>query len=229
MKMQTVLIVEDERHIADGIKLNLELDNYQAEVCASGDLADDLLKKERYDLVILDVMLPGINGFEVCRRMRERDDRTPVLFLTARRQPEDRVRGLDIGGDDYLQKPFHLKELLSRVHAILRRRAWSTAAEDVEEVAIGPASVNLKTMTGTGPRGEFTLTRRENIILKLLVERRGEPVSRADILDRAWGKSSYPTDRTVDNFIVRLRQYIEDDPAKPENIQTIRGIGYKLI
>lgn len=228
MAKQKILIVEDERHLAEGIKLNLDLDGFETEICEDGLVADDLLKQESYDMVVLDVMLPGIDGFEICERMRQRDDRTPILFLTARRQPDDRVHGLDIGGDDYLAKPFHLKELLSRVHAILRRRSWSTADDSLTEVEIGPARIDLKKMTGEGPRGEFSLSRREAIILKLLYERKGEPVSRADILDRAWGKSQYPTDRTVDNFIVRLRQYIEPDPSTPNHIITVRGIGYRL-
>jgi two-component system alkaline phosphatase synthesis response regulator PhoP len=151
------------------------------------------------------------------------------LFLTARKTPEDRVTGLDLGGDDYLQKPFHLKELLSRVHAILRRRAWITADRDIDTVSIGESTVDLKKMRSIGLGGEIELSRRECLILKLLAEREGEPVSRSEILDRAWGKSNFPTDRTVDNFIVRLRQYFENDPAEPRYIITVRGIGYKLV
>jgi DNA-binding response OmpR family regulator len=229
MSQGKILIVEDEAHLAEGISLNLENEGFTVETVEDGKAADEMLRGGDYDLVILDVMLPGIDGFEVCRRMRGRDDRTPVLFLTARKAPEDRVTGLDIGGDDYMQKPFHLKELLSRVHAILRRRAWFTADRELEVISFGPSSIDLKKMTGTGPRGDVSLSRRECLILKLLAERNGEPVSRNEILDRAWGKSAYPTDRTVDNFIVRLRQQFEDDPAKPRHILTVRGVGYRLV
>jgi len=229
VKNNRILVVEDEKHIAEGIKLNLELEEYNADICANGKDADEILQNDSYDLIILDVMLPMMDGFEICRRMRERDDRTPVLFLTARRQPEDRIRGLDLGGDDYLQKPFNLKELLSRVHAILRRKAWNTADDSIAQIEIGSTKIDLKSMTGTGPHGDIELSRREVIILKLLFERKNQPVSRADILDRAWGQNQYPTDRTVDNFIVRLRQYVEPDPSKPSHILTIRGVGYKLI
>jgi DNA-binding response OmpR family regulator len=229
MSLGRILVVEDEAHLAEGIRLNLECENYDVEWEANGREADERLQAEHFDLVILDVMLPGIDGFEVCRRLRARDDRTPVLFLTARKSPEDRVTGLDIGGDDYLQKPFHLKELLSRVHAILRRRAWITASRELDEIAFGACRIDLKKMTGTGPNGEVSLTRRECLILKLLAERAGEAVSRNEILDRAWGAGHYPTDRTIDNFIVRLRQHFEADPADPKHILTVRGVGYRLV
>lgn len=229
MARNRILIVEDEKHLAEGIKLNLDMEGYQTELCSNGEVADDLLQRERFDLIVLDVMLPGIDGFELCGRLRKRDDRTPVIFLTARRQPEDRVHGLELGGDDYLPKPFNLRELLARVNAMLRRKGWSTADTGLDEFSFGDVTVNLKALTGTGPNGEFSLSRREAIILKLLYERKGEAVPRSDILDRAWGKSQFPTDRTVDNFIVRLRQYIEEDAADPRHILTVRGIGYKLI
>jgi two-component system alkaline phosphatase synthesis response regulator PhoP len=228
MSLGKILIVEDEDHLAEGIKLNLECEGYEAETEANGRDADERLQDEQFDLVLLDVMLPGLDGFEVCRRMRNRDDRTPVLFLTARKSPDDRITGLDIGGDDYLQKPFHLRELLSRVHAILRRRAWLTADRELDTISFGASTIDMKRMEGSGPRGAVRLSRRECLILKLLAEREGEPVSRNEILDRAWGKSQYPTDRTVDNFIVRLRQHFEEDPAKPKHILTVRSVGYRL-
>jgi two-component system alkaline phosphatase synthesis response regulator PhoP len=228
MSKYRILIVEDERHLAEGIKLNLDLDGYMTEVCDDGLVADEILQQENFDLIVLDIMLPGIDGFELCQRLRKRDDRTPILFLTARRQPEDRIHGLDIGGDDYIAKPFHLKELLSRIHAILRRKSWSTADGGINEITIGQTRIDLKKMHADGPNGSFDLSRREVIILKLLYERKGEPVSRSEILDRAWGNNQYPTDRTVDNFIVRLRQYVEENPGQPEYIRTVRGIGYRL-
>lgn len=228
MSTGKILIVEDEKHLAEGIKLNLENAGYEAEVELDGANADELLSVNSYDLVVLDVMLPGIDGFEVCRRLRARDNRTPVIFLTARKNPDDRVTGLDIGGDDYLQKPFHVKELLSRVHAILRRRAWFSADNDSNEVSFGVNHVDFKRMEGKGPRGKVTLSKRECLILKFLAERDGESVSRNEILDRAWGANQYPTDRTVDNFIVKLRQHFEQDPANPDHILTVRGVGYRL-
>ena len=229
MAGKKILIVEDERHLAEGIQLNLEHQGYKVEWIANGEEADQLLQDDHFDLIVLDVMLPGMDGFEICKRMRKRDDRTPVLFLTARKNPEDRVMGLDIGGDDYLPKPFHLKELLSRVKAILRRRAWIKADMEIETITIGDYNIDLKKMQAVGPDAKHSLSSRECLILKLLAERAGDPVSRNEILDRAWGKNQYPTDRTVDNFIVRLRQKLENDPAEPEHIQTVRGIGYRLV
>ena len=229
MSAGRILIVEDEKHLAEGIQLNLENAGYETEVALDGKNADELLALQKYDLIVLDVMLPGMDGFEICRRLRARDNRTPVIFLTARKNPEDRVTGLDLGGDDYLQKPFHIKELLSRVHAILRRRAWFSADSDVREITFGNNTVNFATMEGRGPRGKVTLGKRETLILKLLSEREGESVSRSEILDRAWGANQYPTDRTVDNFIVKLRQHFEEDPGNPKYILTVRGVGYRLI
>lgn len=229
MTLGKILIVEDEEHLADVIKLNLKLEGYDVETESNGADADERLLEEEFQLVILDVMLPGMDGFEVCKRMRRRDDRTPVLFLTARKSAEDRIMGLNIGGDDYLLKPFNLKELLSRVHAILRRRAWLTADMGVEHVEFGSARIDVKKMEGVGPRGAVSLSRRECLILKLLAERDGEAVARNEILDRAWSKNQYPTDRTVDNFIMRLRQHFEDDPSAPKHILTVRGVGYRLL
>lgn len=228
MSTGKILIVEDEKHLAQGIQLNLENAGYNVEIALDGKNADDLLSLHSYDLIILDVMLPGMDGFEICRRLRSRDNRTPVIFLTARKNPEDRITGLDIGGDDYLQKPFHVKELLSRVHAMLRRRAWFSADNDASEIRFGSNQVDLKRMEGQGPRGKVTLSKRECLILKFLSEREGESVSRNEILDRAWGANQYPTDRTVDNFIVKLRQHFEVDPANPRHILTVRGVGYRL-
>jgi len=228
MSLGKILIVEDEEHLSEVIRLNIECEGYKAQVETNGLNAVERILDEEYDLVILDIMLPGIDGFEVCRRVRDADDRTPILFLTARKSPEDRITGLDIGGDDYLQKPFHLKELLSRIHAILRRKAWLTASREKQVLEFGPNRIDFTRLEAETAGGVVNLSRREGMILKLLAEREGEPVSRHEILDRAWGKHAFPTDRTVDNFVVRLRQLFEADPAEPRYILTVRGVGYRL-
>lgn len=228
MNQRRILVVEDEEHLAEGIKFNLECEGYRAEIETNGLEALNRLRDEEFDLIILDVMLPGIDGFEVCKKLRANDDRTPILFLTARKSSEDRVTGLTLGGDDYMPKPFNLKELLARVQAILRRRAWTKADRELKEISFGPYTVNFTRMESEGPKGKLRLNRRESLILKLLAERKGEPVSRNEILDRAWGTDRFPTDRTIDNFIVKLRQMFEDNPRKPRYIRTVRGIGYRL-
>ena len=173
-------------------------------------------------------MLPQLDGFEVCRRLRAEGDHTPILFLTARDLPPDRVRGLMVGGDDYLVKPFQLDELLARVHAILRRRAWSGRAQ-ASKVRIGGGWVDFERAEATCVDGSVEpLNRKELGILRLLVEAHGGVVSRTDILAEVWGDEADPTPRTVDNFVVRLRKRFEPDPAEPVYLMTMRGVGYRL-
>jgi DNA-binding response OmpR family regulator len=222
-----VLIVEDETHLADGIRVNLELEGYEAAIAPDGPTA--LQMYDGYDVIVLDVMLPGLDGFTVCDRIRKANCRVPILFLTARNADEDRIAGLEAGGDDYLTKPFNLKELLLRIRAMLRREAWYQSGQLADrEMTFGDSRVDFKSYNGQGPRGPVKLTQKEIMLLKLLAENEGEVVSRHRILETVWGYDVYPTTRTVDNFILRLRKYFEPHPRRPVHIHTHRGAGYKF-
>jgi two-component system, OmpR family, alkaline phosphatase synthesis response regulator PhoP len=225
-----ILLAEDEEHLGEAISMNLEAEGYRVLWARDGDEALDLWREGGCDLLILDVMLPKRSGFDVCERIRAAGDRTPVLFLTAKARAEDRIRGLELGADDYLGKPFHLKELLLRIEALFRRQDWSRKPEPAAGVFhFGPNSIDFGRFEAVGLDGEsFRLTQKECLLLKLLAERQGEVVSRDEILDKVWGVNSYPTPRTVDNFIARLRRRFEPDPAEPRYIHTLRGVGYRF-
>jgi two-component system alkaline phosphatase synthesis response regulator PhoP len=227
---KTILIVEDEEHIADGLQLNLEMEGYKTIIAADGNAALDVYRSTTVDLILLDVMLPGISGFDVCRQIRREAGRVPILFLTARTQEEERLLGLEAGGDDYISKPFSLKELLLRIKAIFRRQAWfATQGAIPDEFLFGNNSINFRTFTGVGPRGTVTLTRKECMLMKFLAEHANEVVSRDMLLDGVWGYDAYPTTRTIDNFVLRLRKHFEDDPAKPKVFETVFGAGYRFV
>jgi len=223
-----ILVVEDEPRIARLVCGELEAEGYRIAHAPDGESGLRAAREGGLSLLLLDVMLPGIGGFEVCRRLREEGVRTPVLFLTARDLPRDRVEGLMAGGDDYLVKPFHLEELLARIHALLRRQAW-TGAPVSGRVPVGTGWVDLQTREAADCRGQVeTLPTKEFGLLQMLIEARGAVVSRAKILDRVWGGEADPTPRTVDNFVVRLRRRFEPDPASPCYLLTVRGTGYRL-
>lgn len=225
-----VLLVEDEEHLALGIVENLELEGYAVEHVADGDRGLARMLERGLDLVILDVMLPGIDGLEVCSRARAAGCDVPVLFLTARGGASDRVAGLEAGGDDYLPKPFHLQELLLRIAAILRRRTWYDAPAPVDApLAFGDNEVDFKSYRGRAWDGaEHELTHKEAMILKALAEREGEVVSREEILETVWGYDLYPSTRTIDNFVLRLRKRFERDAERPRHFHTVRGVGYRF-
>lgn len=225
-----VLVVEDERHLADGIRENLEVEGYDVRVALDGPGGLASARKGQFDLILLDVMLPGMDGFTVCETLRDEGDRTPVLFLTARGAPSDRIRGLEAGGDDYLAKPFHLRELLLRVSAILRRSAWYGEVPDQGALLrFGENEIDFRTYTARGWDGtEHMLTQKEAMILKALAEHPGHVVSREEILEKVWGYDVFPSTRTIDNFIVRLRKRFEPDPESPRFIHTVRGVGYRF-
>ncbi len=227
-----VLLVEDEQHLAIGISDNLEAEGYRATVASDGPTAIQAMALGDVDLLILDVMLPGEDGYTVCRKLRANNDTTPILFLTAKNSTEERVHGLTIGGDDYLGKPFHLEELLSRVAALLRRRAWQlTAGKEgaTKPITLGSVRVDFDRLQMQHPDGRTEeVPVREMAILRLLHHRVGEVVSRDDILDAVWGHDVYPSSRTVDNFIVRLRRRFEPDVSEPRYLFTVRGVGYRL-
>jgi len=227
-----ILVVEDDPHLAAGVVENLRAEGYEVDSVADGSDALQWLAGKSCGLVLLDVMLPGRDGFTVCRTMRERGDNTPVLFLTARGDPADRVRGLEAGGDDYLAKPFHLRELLLRVRAILRRWDWyqSASAAGGAVLRFGGNEVDFRAFRARSWNGiEQELTEKEAMILKVLAQRPGEIISREDLLERVWGYDVFPSTRTVDNFILRLRKRFERDPADPRHFLTVWGVGYRFM
>jgi DNA-binding response OmpR family regulator len=235
--MSRILVVEDERHLADGLRYNLEAERYEVEIVDSGEDALARLEAEptRYDLVILDVMLPGIDGFGVAAALRARRRFVPVLMLTARGRSEDVLRGFEAGADDYLPKPFELPILLSRVHGLLRRTDWFREAGTRQPSAlVTPYAFRGKTIdfeqleVRTGEK-RMPLTLMEAALLRYLAQHEGTPVSREAILEAVWGLRDDTDTRAIDNFIVRLRRYIEDDPTKPRHLQTVRGVGYRFV
>ena len=226
MSAPRLLLVEDEQAMADVLADNLREEGYEPIVARGGS---DALRRWRaggFDLVVLDVMLPEVDGVHLCRLRREEGDETPVLFLSARGRPEERVEGLAAGGDDYLAKPFHLPEFLLRVRALLRRSGRGGPAE---RVAFGGHDVDLRSWTAvlTDGRRE-TLGEREVGLLRLLASRPNEVVSRDDILDAVWGDDAFPSSRTVDNVVLRLRKTFEPDPSAPRYLHTVWGVGYRF-
>lgn len=231
--MARILIVEDESHIADGLSFNLEAEGFETVVARTGREAADWLTDPEadFDLVILDIMLPEMSGFEVARRTRAAGNFVTILMLTAKDETADVVRGLEEGADDYLTKPFRLDELLARVKGLLRRRRWDGVTPDEpgpREIAFGDVVVRTDRFELTTPRGTVTLTAREMGLLRALVEREGEAVTRGELLEEVWGLRPDTKTRVIDSFIVRLRRYIEEDPAKPRYIVSVRGRGYRF-
>jgi DNA-binding response OmpR family regulator len=243
--MSALLIVEDEKHLADGLRFNLEAEGYQVEVVGDGESALECLlsKRERYDAVVLDVMLPGMDGFAVAAKLRESEQYVPVLMLTARGRPEDVLRGFESGADDYLPKPFELSILLARLSGLLRRREWlREAAKSSSEGEAAPREIESTSFTfdgktidfdalelrGAGQRS-FRLTLMEAELMRYLTRHEGRVVSRKQILENVWGLHEDTDTRAIDNFIVRLRKYIEDVPSRPRHLLTVRGIGYRFM
>lgn len=228
-----VLVVEDDPHLAAGVVENLRLEGYAVEHVADGRAALAAARRGPLELIVLDVMLPELDGFEVCRTLRTEGNSTPVLFLTARGDPADRVRGLEAGGDDYLAKPFHLQEFLLRVRAIVRRWEWyrsSSATAATNVLRFGGNEVDFRAFRARAFNGAVQeLTEKEAMILKVLAERPGEIVSREDLLEKVWGYDVFPSTRTVDNFILRLRKRFEHDPANPRHFLTVWGVGYRFL
>src|SRR5450432_1234610 len=237
--MSRVLIVEDEAHLAQGLQFNLQAEGHAVEVSADGESALDRLvaKKERFDAVVLDVMLPGKSGFDVAALLREKKNYVPILMLTARGRPEDVLEGFAAGADDYLPKPFELSILIARIRSLLRRKQWlrSTApaagapkaAKD--SFAFGEKSVHFALLEVHGGGKVYPLTLMEASILRFLIDHEGKAVSRKSMLQEVWGLREDTDTRAIDNFIVRLRRYIEDDPARPRHLVTVRGIGYRFV
>ena len=226
-----ILIVEDEQHLAEGLRFNLELENYETEIASDGKIALEKIAKKEFDLIVLDVMLPEIDGFEVARTLRARENFTPILMLTALGKPEDVLEGFEAGADDYLPKPFDLAIFLARLNGLLRRKNWfqkeSKKTEDIFVIngkTIDFQNLELKTETEV-----VKLTLMEAKLLRHLIDNEGNAVSRKEILQDVWGLNQDTDTRAIDNFIVRLRRLLENEPNSPKILQTVRGIGYKFV
>jgi len=241
--MIRVLVVEDEQHLADGLRFNLEAEGYQVRVAETGEAALDLVTTEPtlVDVVVLDVMLPGKDGFTVMSEMRRAGQFVPTLMLTARGHPEDVLRGFAAGADDYLTKPFELPILIARIRGLLRRREWlrttlnnvaathTTPPEPKDTFSFGEKSVNFDLLELRVGDQKFPLTLMEANVLRYLIRHEGKPVSRKHMLEEVWGLQEDTDTRAIDNFIVRLRRYIEADPSRPRHLLTIRGVGYRFV
>ncbi|MEP6787956.1 MAG: response regulator transcription factor [Acidobacteriota bacterium] len=228
-----ILIVEDEAHLADGLRFNLEAEGYEAEVAADGDVALEKLSLTKFDAVVLDVMLPTVDGFEVAKTMRERADYTPILMLTARGRPEDVLQGFDAGTDDYLAKPFDLDIFLARLNGLLRRRQWirdeAKPSGTANVMEINGRTIDFENLELKNGDEIVHLTLMETKLLQYLIGRDGRPVSRKEILEDVWHLQEDTDTRAIDNFIVRLRKLLEDEPNNPSIVQTVRGVGYRFV
>ena len=241
--MRRVLVVEDEQHLADGLRFNLEAEGYQVELVDTGEAALELLAAETpsFDVVVLDVMLPGKDGFKVMSEMRRAGQFIPTLMLTARGRPEDVLEGFAAGADDYLTKPFDLAILIARIGGLLRRREWLRAsvdsapgnpaakAEAKDSFTFGDKSVDFDLLKLRVRQETFPLTLMEANVLRYLIQHEGKPVSRKKMLEEVWGLHEDTDTRAIDNFIVRLRRYIEDDASRPRHLLTVRGVGYRFV
>lgn len=225
--MARILLVEDEPKMQRGLRDNLEFEGHEVTVVGDGNSGYQTLLHESFDLVILDVMLPKMSGFDIVRKAREKGIRTPILMLTAKGEEIDKVLGLELGADDYVTKPFSLRELIARVNALLRRTVPAGAGDTM--MTLGDVTVNFASYNGSKDGKEFSMTPKEFEILKYLWQHRNETVSRDDLLTNVWGYDESVSTRTIDNFILKIRQKIEDDFAHPKIIFTIHGTGYKLI
>ncbi len=229
--MVRILLVEDEEHLQEAIKLNLELEGYKVVAVGNGIDAVKVFKQERFNLVVLDVMLPELDGFGVCEAIRLHNSSIPILFLSAKNTSEDKILGLKRGADDYMTKPFNLEEFLLRVHALVKRGLSLEEKKEMNEVfRFEGNEVNFLTFEILGKdKKQIRLTKKEIALLKLLIERRNEVVSREQILETVWGYDIYPSTRTVDNFILAFRKYFEVDPKEPQYFFSVRGVGYKFV
>jgi DNA-binding response OmpR family regulator len=237
--MNRILIVEDEKHLAEGLRFNLEAEGYEVQVVDNGEAALDLVigQSAPFDIVVLDVMLPGISGFDVVAGMRKAGQFVPTLILTARGHSDDVLNGFASGADDYLTKPFDLSILIARIRGLLRRREWLRTAPDTrppvtppnESFTFGDKSVHYDLLELRVRDQVFPLTLMEVNVLRYLIRHEGKPVSRKAMLEQVWGLHEDTDTRAIDNFIVRLRRYIEDDPTSPRYLLTVRGVGYRFV
>ena len=227
IKKNKILLVEDEETLAVGLEYNLTEEGYAVTWAKNGREALEFFESENFDLIILDIMLPFINGFEVAEGVRKADPQMPILMLTAKTESADKVKGLEIGADDYLIKPFHLQELLLRVKGMLKRKSWYKNVSEKQPVySFGKNEINFENLNCKNADKEMRLTPREAMVIKYLIEHKGEIVTRKELLENVWQLNPELETRTVDIFIARLRKYFESDPANPVYIKSIRGAGY---
>ncbi len=222
-----ILIIEDDVSILRGLKDNLTFEGYRVHTSTDGQEGLKLALEKHIDLLLLDIMLPGMNGYEICRRLKKEKPQLPVIMITARGSEMDTVAGLDIGADDYISKPFGIPELLARVRAVLRRS--STDEQDIETYSFGNVSLDFKKFQATINNEQTELSSKEFAIMKYLIEHEQEVIHRHELLEKVWGFDVTPTTRTVDNYILELRKKMEEDPSNPKHIITVRGAGYKFI
>jgi DNA-binding response OmpR family regulator len=234
--MSHILVVEDESHIAQGLRFNLEAEGHSVEIAEDGEDALNriLVKNQLFDLVLLDVMLPGKDGFTVARELRQRQNFAPILMLTARGRPEDVLKGFESGADDYLAKPFNLDILIARIGGLLRRTNWLQTVNGAtlppsDEFSFAGKTVDFQKLQLHNGKQVFQLTLMETELLRYLIRNSGRPVSRKEILEQVWDLKEDTDTRAIDNFIVRLRRYIETDPTKPKHLITVRGLGYQFV
>lgn len=225
--MSRILVVEDDPAILRGLVDNLEFESHEVLSAGDGELACTLIRERKPDLVILDLMLPRLSGYEVCRRVRSEGNTTPIIMLTARGEEADRILGLDLGADDYIAKPFSIGELLARIRAILRR--GQVAGRMPDELHFDDVEVDFRRYDARKGGGSLGMTRKEFGVLRLLVSRAGEVVTRDELLNEVWGYESTPTTRTVDNHVATLRAKLEASPSEPRHLLTIHGVGYKWV
>lgn len=228
--MAHILVVEDEQHMLMGLKDNLEFEGYEVDTADEGNTGLKNILHKKYDLILLDVMLPNISGFDICKKIRKEGIETPIIFITAKSEEIDKVIGLELGADDYITKPFSLREMLARIKAVLRRtQSFGTEPDNKQQIQVGNLVVNFDAYNAFVKGVAVKLSVKEFEILHCLWRRKNATVSRDTLLNEVWGYDYQPSSRTIDNFILKLRQRIEDDPNNPQNIITIHGIGYKLI
>jgi DNA-binding response OmpR family regulator len=228
--MKKILIVEDELNMITGLKDNLEFEGYEVDTATEGKTGLEKVTGGKYDLILLDVMLPEVSGFDICKTARKKGVNTPIILLTAKGEEIDKVLGLELGADDYITKPFSLRELLARIKAILRRSPGTNGeSQGDEDIQIGNMRVNFKNYTASDGNGDVRMSHKEFEILHYLYSNLGKTVDRDDLMSKVWGIDYEITTRTVDNFILKLRQKIESDSNNPKIILTVHGVGYKMI
>lgn len=228
--MTELLLVEDEEHIVSGLIFNLEMEGYKVTHAKDGNIAKKILfdDNKRFDLIILDIMLPGIGGFELCHALRKKKDFTPVLMLTAKKFDKDKINGLQIGADDYITKPFNLEELLTRIQVLLRRQDWLKQDKKENILKFRDVIIDFDSFTAFVSDNPIKMTNLEFKLIKVLSDNEGKVLSREELFEKVWDIKDYLNLRTVDNFIMRLRKYFEIDPSNPKHFHSFRGVGYKF-
>ena len=225
--MKKILIIEDDPAILTGLEASLEEEHYEVSSCSDGLEGYEKARIEQFDLIILDLQLPGKNGMDICKDLRKEGVNTPILMLTVKKEEMDKVLGLELGADDFVTKPFSPRELLARIKALLRRN--SVVRSEIEECSFGSIYINFKNQEAAKNKETLDLSNMEFKVLKYFLQREGEVIERTKLLDDVWGYDNFPSTRIVDNFILSLRKKIEDDPSKPIHLKTVHGAGYKFL